>query len=566
MRGSSQTATAPPYWRAVEYVPELGCYCIRVVVWTVPGTCGLEARRYTGTSPWPTIPQDQDLRDWLRPVVAKGIPRTWLGTNPFSKNRLLKTIARTPVGQTQWKGQDLDMEVGHLQIRARRIPEDRRQQFPLRVQWGLQGDLSKLNVVAEHLQQFMFSQMSPLKLAKRIVVALSNGGSLENWARENDAHIDVKAMRLQTESEGAIILKDWEEECERLHEESARNRPDLAHHFEQLGRENPTKKKWYVACSVTCALDANDESRATGGLCHLAAKHKGIPIASDEHDGEYAWTSKSDNDDLLQKAVELTSFRMNEKPLDIPLAVAKEKYPHLAFVTLARLDATQLLDHWQLAKAAMGSKADARENSHSFTFVLRDRYQEKVMKTADGNFQIFGARGEWSAQRSAEELDELIAEDCLKLWAPQPASSKPGQMAKPPPAPFNNNEWLALEGRRLITTRQLLPLQAALPTRYSKAGILCNRTGPHDRHHQARRGKGQALSHHEPPLRGIRAQRRSNRRLGCVQGILLRAPCADGRRGRPRDGIEEVVDRSAPIRFQVVQRPSQTVGANPLWR
>ena len=132
---------------------------------------------------------------------------------------------------------------------------------------------------------------------------------------------------------------------------------------------------------------------------------------------------------------------MNEKPLDTPIGVAKEKYPHFAFETFATLDATHLLDHWQLAKNALGSPKSVKEASHSFTVVLRDRYQEKLMKTADGLFQIFGARGEWSMQRTAEELDELIAQDCLKLWAPRPAKTEPGQIAKPPPVPFNENEW-----------------------------------------------------------------------------------------------------------------------------
>ena len=71
-------------WRAVQYVPTLG-YVLRVVVWTVPGPCGLHSRRYTGTSPWPTFPEDESLRDWLRPIVAKGIPRTWLGVSPLFK-------------------------------------------------------------------------------------------------------------------------------------------------------------------------------------------------------------------------------------------------------------------------------------------------------------------------------------------------------------------------------------------------------------------------------------------------------------------------------------------------
>ena len=121
---------------------------------------------------------------------------------------------------------------------------------------------------------------------------------------------------------------------------------------------------------------------------------------------------------------------MNEKPLDPPVTVAKEKYPQFAFEALAILDATQLLDHWQFAKDAIGStKSVIKDACHSFTVVLRDRYQEKLMRTADGLFQIFGVRGEWSMQRTAEELDELIAQDCLKLWAPRPAQTEPGQVA-----------------------------------------------------------------------------------------------------------------------------------------
>ena len=182
-----------------------------MVVWTVPGPCGLHSRRYTGTSPWPTFPEDEDLRDWLRPIVAKGIRRTWIGASPFSKNRLLKTIARTPLSDPQWKGQDLDMELGHIQIRAKRIPQDRHASFPLHVQWGLQGDLSELELVADYLTSFLVSMKAPLKLAKRIIVALSNGGSIESWAKGNNTHVDKSAMPVH--SAGADILARWIKEC-----------------------------------------------------------------------------------------------------------------------------------------------------------------------------------------------------------------------------------------------------------------------------------------------------------------------------------------------------------------
>lgn len=110
---------------------------------------------------------------------------------------------------------------------------------------------------------------------------------------------------------------------------------------------------------------------------------------------------------------------MDVQPLDTPIAVAKDEYPHPAFEVFAKLDATKLLDDWQLAKNAVGSDKSVIEASRSFTVVIRDRCQETLMGTADGLFQIFGATGEWFMERSAEELDELIADDCLELWAPR---------------------------------------------------------------------------------------------------------------------------------------------------
>ena len=90
---------------------------------------------------------------------------------------------------------------------------------------GLQGYLSKLEIIADYLKTFLISTKAPLKLAKRIIVALSNGGSVESWAKENNTHVDKSAMPVH--SEGAVILVSWIEECEHLHQLSAQSRPDL---------------------------------------------------------------------------------------------------------------------------------------------------------------------------------------------------------------------------------------------------------------------------------------------------------------------------------------------------
>ena len=63
------------YYRRCEWRNGVG-YCIRVVSWTKPGPCGLLRRRYSGMSPWPTVPQDDELKSWLLPDVVTGIPRS----------------------------------------------------------------------------------------------------------------------------------------------------------------------------------------------------------------------------------------------------------------------------------------------------------------------------------------------------------------------------------------------------------------------------------------------------------------------------------------------------------
>ena len=99
------------------------------------------------------------------------------------------------------------MELGHIQIRAKRIPEDKHASFPLYVEWGLQGDLSKLEIIADYLMTFLVSTKAPLKLAKRIIVALPNGGNVESWAKENNTHVDKSAMPVHSASDD--ILVSW---------------------------------------------------------------------------------------------------------------------------------------------------------------------------------------------------------------------------------------------------------------------------------------------------------------------------------------------------------------------
>ena len=126
---------------------------------------------------------------------------------------------------------------GPVGYRAKRVPQDRHASFPLHVQWGLQGDLSELELVADYLTSFLVSMKAPLKLAKRIIVALSNGGSIESWAKGNNTHVDKSAMPMH--SAGADILARWIKECKQLHLLSAQSRPDLVHHFQELGEKCP---------------------------------------------------------------------------------------------------------------------------------------------------------------------------------------------------------------------------------------------------------------------------------------------------------------------------------------
>lgn len=118
------------------------------------------------------------------------------------------------------------MVIGHIQIRAKRIPQHNHASFPSHVDWGLQRDLPNLATIADYLKSFVAPTKAHLEFANRIIVSMSNGGSIESWDKENNTHVDKSAMPVH--SAGADILVSSIEECEHFHEPSAQFRPDLS--------------------------------------------------------------------------------------------------------------------------------------------------------------------------------------------------------------------------------------------------------------------------------------------------------------------------------------------------
>ena len=92
-----------------------------------------------------------------------------------------------------------------------------------------------------------------------------------------------------------------------------------------------------------------------------------------------------------------------------------------------------------MAKSAVGTNT-FRETSHSFTLVLRDFYSDILFKNADDIVELFTTRGVWISCRNVKDLDDAIARDCKWLWAPS-GPSRPGEMPRVPPTPFNDDVW-----------------------------------------------------------------------------------------------------------------------------
>ena len=158
----------------------------------------------------------------------------------------------------------------------------------------------------------------------------------------------------------------------------------MLEHFKEKG-------KWYPECSVTCALDESDESIATGQLSTLAVKINGVPLCSPEHDGMTFWVRKAEVLNMWDKAEEMTGVKMSWKQLEDPVKVAREKFRNRMFRISARLPAAEQMDHWQIAKESLAD-GSYRRNSHSFTTVLRDLYQEKIYKDPSQRRWIFSRR------------------------------------------------------------------------------------------------------------------------------------------------------------------------------
>eukprot|EP00969_Alexandrium_andersonii_P362364 15459549-Alexandrium_andersonii.AAC.1 len=136
------------------------------------------------------------------------------------------------------------MVLGHLQLRARRVPKA---DFPLLHE--LATDLDGAHTLQEcHKYVHEILPGAPVKPAKRLLVAMANGGSLASWLQKQGASLSKQRAPASVEA--------WGKECRKYHALLGDTHPALLKHFKDMG-------KWYPECSVTCALDRADEATAT---------------------------------------------------------------------------------------------------------------------------------------------------------------------------------------------------------------------------------------------------------------------------------------------------------------
>ena len=237
-------------------------------------------------------------------------------------NRLVKTLARTAdVIPQRWVGMDIDAVVCHLQLRAKRLPETDRAHFPLHVRLGIGIDNGFWDSVSAFLEEYMLHNKKPLKLAKRLVIAIANGASEENWAKDKGVVIDRRKRAAHQDSEGSRLLAEWKAECKRYHQLMERRHPDLHAHF--VAKADKEKDP---AVQTTCALDSHDEAGFGDHLAGLAAQLRGVRLCSGEHDGFFFWFTGQSAADIVEAAQRLTGFVFAHKPLDAIPALGVEKH------------------------------------------------------------------------------------------------------------------------------------------------------------------------------------------------------------------------------------------------
>lgn len=357
-------------YRRCEFVDGMG-YMIRVVLFSD----GDGRRRYTGISKWPTVPPE-DIQKWLAPELKKGIPRTFMGRSPFGESCLTKTVCRH--GLTLFRSVDIDGVMFYMQLRANRLTEAERADFPLLLQLVTNTD-AFLDPVVRYLATRMNGVT--VKKVKRIFMAIANGGTLEAWCERSGVNLKPA---VNGSSQGHRLLMDWQGEACRYHELMAFKHPAELEAYQAAGKPRPK-------VSVTCSQDERAELAVIKALETLAVKHNSIPVCSAEHDGITFFMPRTMTDDLLlQKASSLTILKLAIKPLEDPLKLARQKYPKFAFTLRAKLSTNAFFDSYQLARQCVGNKTSSIANSNHFSSVLASRLQGRVYRTSKADeFEFF---------------------------------------------------------------------------------------------------------------------------------------------------------------------------------
>ena len=414
--------------RRVEHIPDFG-YMTRVLLYAMPGFCGLERRRYTGVGKLPTVPPP-DVAKFLEVEARKGIPRTYIGVSQFQGSRLGKCISRHGLRDTL---ADVDMCKAHIQFRVLRLSDEELEEFPIHVAFsGLDGlqDCEELVAKAYNFLALVAKNRQwTLKDGQRLLLAVLNQVNIRTWLKKRG----VETQGLD-EAPYYAFMMDCKDEGQRLHVRNADKYPDL---HEAMRAQD----KWNPELSVTCMLDEHDEVQICKKMESLLPRYKDIPIGSTEHDGVTFFNCKPE--DAFRRVVEaVPTIRFALKPLDDPRELALQKYPKSSFGDLSQMPTQVFFDEYQLASSYVGWRAKAFSNDLSFTKVVLARCEGRINRHSSSDVVEF-----WDPETcswvygKAADLFELVGQEVLRIWAPR-RRTLPGMSPQSVPEPFNTSTFL----------------------------------------------------------------------------------------------------------------------------
>ena len=91
--------------------------------------------------------------------------------------------------------------------------------------------------------------------------------------------------------------------------------------------------------------------------------------------------------------------------------------------------------------------------------------------------ELFTTRGVWISCRNVKDLDDAIARNCKWLWVPS-GPSRPGEMPRVPPTPFNDDAWHSARREAILKGASCAESQPWMPSAASSCSFRQPRTTP----------------------------------------------------------------------------------------